>query len=140
MSEASLNRHKAVTKRQPATDLPNLAIAYVVGILLKEHADRYSGEIYRQKLGEGDDPDVIAKRLTLSIWRSNTGGCVRWLQSSADLSRHRGGVVGRRHKRRTLPTARIPQLCRDESPRVQGTINIAGHPNEYGTRRILTTN
>jgi len=22
----------------------------------------------------GDDPDVIAKRLTLAIWRSNTGG------------------------------------------------------------------
>jgi hypothetical protein len=35
---------------------------------------RYSGEVYKQKLAEGDDPSVIAKRLTLSIWRSNTGG------------------------------------------------------------------
>jgi hypothetical protein len=35
---------------------------------------RYSGEVYQQKLQEGDDPVVIAKRLTLAIWRSNTGG------------------------------------------------------------------
>jgi hypothetical protein len=35
---------------------------------------RYLGEVYKQKLAEGDDPVVIAKRLTLAIWRSNTGG------------------------------------------------------------------
>lgn len=35
---------------------------------------RYGGEVYRQKLESGDNPVVIAKRLTLSIWRSNTGG------------------------------------------------------------------
>ena len=35
---------------------------------------RYSGEVYKQKLAEGDDADVIAKRLTLAISRSNTGG------------------------------------------------------------------
>jgi hypothetical protein len=35
---------------------------------------RYSGEVYRHDLVAGDDPDVIAKRLTLAIWRSNTDG------------------------------------------------------------------
>jgi hypothetical protein len=35
---------------------------------------RYGGDLYRHKLEEGDDPVVIAKRLTLAIWRSNTGG------------------------------------------------------------------
>jgi hypothetical protein len=35
---------------------------------------RYSGEVSRHRLAEGDDPVVIAKRLTLAIWRSNTGG------------------------------------------------------------------
>jgi hypothetical protein len=34
----------------------------------------YSGEVYKQKLAEGDDPVLIAKHLTMSIWRSNTGG------------------------------------------------------------------
>ena len=38
---------------------------------------RYSGDLYKHKLAEGDDPVVIAKRLTLSIWRSNTGGDAR---------------------------------------------------------------
>jgi hypothetical protein len=33
----------------------------------------YSGEIYKHKLEKGDDPDVIAKRLTMSIYRSNAG-------------------------------------------------------------------
>ena len=38
----------------------------------------------KAKLADGDDPDVIAKRLTLAIWRSNTGGDAsggfnRWL-------------------------------------------------------------
>jgi hypothetical protein len=35
---------------------------------------RYSGEVYRHNLVFGDDPDVIAKRLTVAIWRNNTGG------------------------------------------------------------------
>jgi hypothetical protein len=35
---------------------------------------RESREVCQQKLADGDDPDVIAKRLTLAIWRSNTGG------------------------------------------------------------------
>jgi hypothetical protein len=35
---------------------------------------RYSGELYKHKLAESDDPVVIAKRLTLAIWRSNTRG------------------------------------------------------------------
>jgi hypothetical protein len=35
---------------------------------------RESREVYQQKLADGDDPDVIAKRLTRAIWRSNTGG------------------------------------------------------------------
>jgi hypothetical protein len=35
---------------------------------------RYSGEVYRHNLVAGDDPDVIAKRLTLAIWRSSIGG------------------------------------------------------------------
>ena len=34
---------------------------------------RESREVYQQKLADGDDPDVIAKRLTLAIWRSSTG-------------------------------------------------------------------
>ena len=29
---------------------------------------------YKQTLQDGDDPSVIAKRLTLAIWRSDTGG------------------------------------------------------------------
>jgi hypothetical protein len=35
---------------------------------------RYSGDVYKQLLRESDDPAVVAKRLTLAIWRSNTGG------------------------------------------------------------------
>jgi len=35
---------------------------------------RYSGELYKHKPADGDDPTVIAKRLTLAIWHSNTGG------------------------------------------------------------------
>jgi hypothetical protein len=35
---------------------------------------RYSGDVYKQKLEKGDDPVVIAKRLTLAI------------QSAAELS------------------------------------------------------
>ena len=35
---------------------------------------RYSGELYKHTPAEGDDPMVIAKRLTLAIWHSNTGG------------------------------------------------------------------
>jgi hypothetical protein len=54
---------------------------------------RYPGEIYRQKLGEGDDATVIAKRLTLAIWRGTGRGCVRRLQSAAALSRFRCGVA-----------------------------------------------
>ena len=35
---------------------------------------RYGGDLYRHTLQEGEDPSVIAKRLTLSVWRTNTGG------------------------------------------------------------------
>jgi hypothetical protein len=35
---------------------------------------RHSGDVYRHELKDGDDPVAIAKRLTLAIWRSNTGG------------------------------------------------------------------
>ena len=35
---------------------------------------RHSGDIYTHELKDGDDPVAIAKRLTMSIWRSNTGG------------------------------------------------------------------
>ena len=35
---------------------------------------RYSSDVYRHKLEHDDDPVVIAKRRTLAIWRSNTGG------------------------------------------------------------------
>jgi ATP-dependent DNA ligase len=31
-------------------------------------------DIYKHELKDGDDPVVIAKRLTMSIWHSNTGG------------------------------------------------------------------
>ena len=35
---------------------------------------RYGGELYKQTLQEGDNPSVIAGRMTLAIWRTNTGG------------------------------------------------------------------
>jgi hypothetical protein len=39
--------------------------------------------IQAHKLEEDDDPVVIANRLTLAIWRSNTGG-----DASGEFNRH----------------------------------------------------
>jgi hypothetical protein len=50
---------------------------------------RYSGEVYKQKLAEGDDPVVIAKRPTMSIWRSNTGS-----DASGGFNRKRSYPIG----------------------------------------------
>jgi hypothetical protein len=38
---------------------------------------RYGGELYKHTLQADEDAHVIASRLTLSIWRSNTGGEMR---------------------------------------------------------------
>ena len=38
---------------------------------------RYGGELYKHTLQEGEDPSLIAGRMTLAIWRSNTGGDAR---------------------------------------------------------------
>jgi len=38
---------------------------------------RYGGDLYRHTLQEGEDASVIGSRLTLCIWRTNTGGDMR---------------------------------------------------------------
>jgi hypothetical protein len=73
----------SVSSPNPADPAGRATVGYYIvqdGVLTMTDGEgkpvrrRYSGEVYKKKLAADDDPSVIAKRLTLTIWRSNTGG------------------------------------------------------------------